>query len=148
MTAIPEAKAASRIASIIGTYLSPQWFTPAALEAIAAKVVANRAAVRSIFDELDADPNRLGVRDKTLRQQQVSHYSDEDQILERLHEIKRDREMWDAEEHLLYGYLHGMGSTYALPDRDERGADEDDARLSRERADEAAAAGMPKVAGL
>lgn len=75
----------------------------------------------------------------TLRQQPRNSYSDEDSILERLHELK-------AEQSLLNGYLRSMRSPYApaLVDRDDVNAAADDARISRERADEKAAAGMPK----
>lgn len=116
-----------------------------ALRKLAGWMVTRRGVLGVWFDEITPAETRDMEQ---LRQQQVSHYSDEDSILERLHEIARNRELADAEEHLLQGYLHGMGSAYALPDRDERGADEDDRRLSREAADEKAAAGMPKVAGL
>lgn len=74
-----------------------------------------------------------------LRQQQTASLSDEDEALERAGYHKRGYE--DA-----VASLAALGSVYAPSpvDLDEVGADEDSARISRERADDEAAAGMPK----
>lgn len=71
----------------------------------------------------------------------------QDSILERLTELDDIIATAQAEKARLNGYLRGFGSPYApkLLDRDEVGADEDNDRISRERADEKAAAGMGRI---
>lgn len=137
----PEVKAAQRLAATVGTHLHPGWLTTACVEEIMRKVVAHRSFFRSVFDELDADPKRIADRDKVLRQQERQSYDHQDDILERLTYIETERD-------LLHGYLRRMGSPYAPPlaDPDARGADEDDARISREQRDAAAADAMPRTA--
>lgn len=135
---IPEVVAAEKIADLLDKHQDPRWFTPAALQYLGRKVVGYRNAIRPILDELDADPKRLPDRGFVLRQQSSQSYDGQDAILERLYEIERER--LD-----LYGQLAAMGSPYARDlDVDERGEREDDARISRDRQDEDAAAGMPK----
>jgi hypothetical protein len=76
---------------------------------------------------------------RDLRASQPARYSDEDSILERLHELR-------AEEGRLYGYLRAMGSAYADPyNPDDRGEREDVRRETEQRHDEAAADAAPKV---
>lgn len=103
---------------------------------IAGWLVTRRGVLGVWFDEIAPEH----VRGEQLRQQQVSHYSDEDSILERLHLI-------EAERDLLNGYLHAMGSAYAAEyDPDEVAADRENDRLREERQDETAADRAPKVA--
>lgn len=138
---IPERAAASRLASIIGKYLTPSWLTTACLEDIASKLVAARPAVRQVLDELDADPGRLKERSTVLKQQREATLGDADFWLE---QVAYHRQALEEAE----GYLSALGSRYApkLRDADEVGADEDDRRLSQERRDDAARDQAPRVA--
>lgn len=134
-----EGEAAARLVSLVATHLDRRYVTDRLLRDIAGKVVASRDVVRAIFDRLDADPNAIAQRDRVLRQQQTAALSDEDEALERAAHHKRGYEQ-------AMRSLAAMGSVYAgsLVDRDGRAADEDSARIARERADEHAAAGMPR----
>lgn len=108
---------------------SPQFY-----DGLAKRLVANALLVRGYLKPCVADERVV------LRQQQPARYTDEDDILERLAYLK-------TETDLLYGYLHSMGSVYARDyNPDERGADEDSARISQERRDEQAAADAPGLA--
>ena len=103
-------------------------------DGLAKRLVANALLVRGYLKPCVADERVV------LRQQQPARYTDEDDILERLAYLK-------TETDLLYGYLHAMGSVYARDfDPDSRGERDDDRRISQERADEQAAAGMPRTA--
>lgn len=99
----------------------------------AGRILAERGWFVTVFGEIAPEGSRV-----LLQQQQVSHYSDEDAVLERLHELR-------AEEALLYGYLRDMKSVYADGyDPDRLGEREDDRRLSQEARDEKAANDAPR----
>lgn len=87
-----------------------------------------------------ADAEAKPSRAPQLRRQQVGAADDETFFLEQAHYYLSG--YWDA-----MAALSRMGSVYAADyDPDARGELEDDARLSRERADVEAAAGAPRVA--
>lgn len=125
--------AAASLATLLLRDGGHRWLSEHHAEHLAGRLVAHAMLVRGYLA-----PCEEGGR-VVLRRQQRNSYSDEDSILERLHELK-------AEEDLLNGYLRSMRSVYApqLVDRDEAGAQEDADRISTERRDEDAAAGMPK----
>lgn len=134
---LPETAVAQRVGALLGKHLDPAWLTPRALTAIGNKVVANRAALRVLFDEVDADPRRLGDRKSVLRQDRPGSLSHEDVLLERLHHIDREREE-------LLGWLRSMRSVHVEYDPDERAAQEDTDRLNAERRAEKAADQAPR----
>ena len=136
---IPETTAAERLADLAGTHLQPAWLTRDALVAVMSKVVAARPAVRQVFDDLDADPNHIGDRGTVLQQQRRNELSDADALLE---EAAWHKSEWAR----LCGLAHQAGANPLDIDRTERDADEDDARLSREAADEKHADAMRSVA--
>lgn len=137
---LPEVAAATRIAKMLGRYITPGEFSEASLQSLAGRVVAHRHVLVPLFEQVDADPARLGPKGIQLRQQPVSEQSDEDFFLGEAAYHKA------GYEHAMAA-LAGMQSVYArsLADPDERGADEDDRRISQERADDDARGGAPRL---
>ena len=104
---------------------------------LARRLVANAMLVRGYLAPV-VEEDRV-----VLQQQRSQQLEDVDWWAEHVSHLKREYE--DAAA--IYERVKAAHVTQ-LVDRDERAADEDDRRLSREAADEKAAAGMPKVAGL
>lgn len=94
---------------------------------VAGRLVGRALLVRGYLAEVE-EGGRL-----VLQQQRANSYSDEDSILERLHELK-------AEQDLLNGYLRQMRSAYAVAefDPDAREIDRESDRLREVAQDEAA----------
>lgn len=139
MTALPESKAAARLASMVATHLDPAWLTDAALCAVMSKLVAAPSFVRQVLDDLEQDPKAIGQRGEVLKQARTASFSDEDVLLEELHQAEQDVAR-------LRGLLAAKGSVYVDRfDPDERGADEDSDRIGSERAADKAAANAPRV---
>lgn len=126
---LPEYKAAEKLAAVIGTHLQPPWFTTAALEEVMRKLVAHRPFVRTVLDELDEDPHRLTERKVMLRQERTPDFEDAEWWGEHVHHLKREYE--DA-----LAIFERVQAADRSARQDVRGADEDDARIGRERADE------------
>lgn len=132
--------AAERIGRVISKHLDPgHWHTPRFWTEVGAKSIAHRGYIRGVFDELDADPRRIGAgNEPQRRQQQTARLDDADFWAEHVGHLRR--ELVDAEaiwERVKAGHVDRY-------DPDTRAADEDDARVSRERADAAAATAVPK----
>ena len=127
---IPETAAAERIASMIGEYLSPTWLTDTCLKTIGAKVVAHRMTIRSVFDELDADPARIPDRDVVLRQQATSTLTDAEALDEDIHLLQREL----ADKRAMRARIGSLPEY----DPDEVAADRADVRAREQAQDEAA----------
>lgn len=139
MSALPETAAKTAIGSLLSKYADAPYLSDEFWAGVVgAKCVANRAAIRRIFDQLDADPNRLEERDKVLRRQHVNEQDSVEWWEEHAHHLRREYE--DA----LAIHERVKAGTMADYSPDERGADEDSARISRERADFANAQALPK----
>jgi hypothetical protein len=141
LSSIPERQAAERIGELISQHANIP-LTEHAWTEIGGKVVASRAVIRSEFDSLDVDPQRLPERDVVLSQQ---HSNDVESVVWwEEHAGHLRRELDDA---LRILERVKAGTLSQLVDRDEVAAQEDTDRISAERASEKAAAGAPRIAG-
>jgi hypothetical protein len=140
LSSIPERQAAERIGELISQHANIP-LTEHAWTEIGGKVVASRAVIRSEFDSLDVDPQRLPERDVVLSQQRSNDVESVVWWEEHAHHLRREYE--DALT-VLERVKAGTMADYSGPD--ERGAQEDTDRLNAERAAERAIAGAPRVA--
>lgn len=138
---IPEVAAAQRAGSLLRRFVVSPYLTDEFWTEVGGKCVASRAALRVLFDELDADPRRLGERDKVLRQDRTAEIDDYDLLLE---EAAWHKQQWaeccDAAESLR------RRERVAEFDVDAREVDREDDRLREQRQDEAARQDAPRFA--
>ena len=111
---------------------------------LARAVIADRGCFVQWFAEVAPAPRR-----ELLQRDRRHELDSQDQIIEELALVQQEIADLLADEARLCSALVDIGSPYApaLVDRDARGGDEDDARLSAERAAEKAVGDAPRLAG-
>lgn len=139
-----EGKAAQRIGRMISKHLDAAGMhTERFWSAVGGKVLAHQGFISSVFRDVKADPHHIGDRDPiVLRQQQNSNR--EDDMTWWLETAQYHKRAYEEAVDMI-DRLTARAAAERESDVDERGADEDDRRVSRERADEKALTEAPRA---
>jgi hypothetical protein len=137
-----ERAAAQRIGSALFKHLDAHGtFTDRFKTEVGAKVLGHELFIRSVFDDVKADPRHIGDRDPiVLRRQGVNRYDDLDSALELAAYHQREADHWlDMVDRI---------RTSRLPEHDPDAVaqDREDDRAREQRQDAAASERAPKVA--